>query len=205
MGFQYRQLFHTIFHIGKAVTLFLISGIFIHTSVMFLDYNLITEPLYLNLHEKFVESIFSAPMIPMIAIYGSLSIALYFLWHRAKKALLLANRKEVQKEKVELVLKSMQRLTGILAEHIAIHNVEIMSWVESRKRQGRPVSEKVEKPTRKIAKTLQTLSEISFVFPYTDNRPKDLEDIERVLQGRLDEMTGLRETAGGHEAQTQSH
>ena len=205
MSSRYRQNEHTILQLGKAITLFLISGIFIHTSVMFLDYNIITEPLYLNLHENFVESIFSAPMIPMIAIYGSLSIALYFFWHRAKKALLLANRKEVQKERVELVFKSMQRLTGLLAENIAIHNVEIMSWVESRKRQGRPVSEKVEKPTRKIAKTLQTLSEISFVFPYTDNRPKDLEDIERVLQGRLDEMTGFRETAGRHEAQTQSH
>ena len=205
MGFKHRHSVHRLLQLGKAVTLFLIGGIVTHTLVMFFDYHLIKEPFHLNLHNDFVGSIFSAPMIPMMVTYGIFSIALYFFWGRTKKALRLAYKKEAQSEKVELVLKSMQGLTGILAEHIAIHNVEIMSWVESRKMQGRPVSEKVEKPTMKIAKVLQSLSEISFVFPYTDNRPKDLEDIERVLRGKLDEMTGFLEMEGGHARQAQSH
>jgi hypothetical protein len=75
-----------------------------------------------------------------------------------KKALIFAHKKEVQSEKVELVFKSMQRITGILAEHIATHNTEIMNWVESRKIQGQQVSKKVENPTRKIAKALQSVS-----------------------------------------------
>ncbi len=58
---------------------------------------------------------------------------------------------------------------------------------------------------KEVAKALQSLSEISFVFPYTDNRPKDLEDIERVLQGKLDEETGFLEMEGGHARQTQNH
>lgn len=205
MGFRYRQTVHRILQLGKAITLFLIGGIVTHTLVMFFDYHLIKEPIHLNLHKDFVEGIFSAPMIPMMVTYGIFLIALYFFWGKTKKALLLAYKKEVQSEKVELVLKSMQGLTGILAEHLTIHNVEIMSWIESRKMQGRPVSEKVEKPTKKIAKALQSLSEISFVSPYTAHRPKDLEDIERVLRGKLDEMTGLLEMEGGHARQTQSH
>jgi hypothetical protein len=167
---------------------------------MFFDYYLITESLQLNLHENFIGSIYSAPMVPMMGTYGIFSMALYFFWQRTKKALLLAHKKEVESEKIELVLKSMQRLTGILAEHITAHNVEIISWVESRKRKGRQVSEKVETPTKKIAKALQSLSEISFVFPYSDDRPKDLEDIERVLRCKLDELTGRRETEERNEA-----
>ena len=50
-------------------------------------------------------------------------------------------------------------------------------------------SKKVENSTRKIADTLHSLSEISFVFPYTENRPKNFEDIEKVLRRKLDEMT----------------
>jgi len=86
----------------------------------------------------------------------------------------------------------MQRITAILAEHIATHNSEIMSWVESRKRLNHPVSEKVEKPCRKIAMALESLSEISFVFPYTEKCPGKVGDIEIILRGKLGEPTGSR-------------
>jgi hypothetical protein len=82
----------------------------------------------------------------------------------------------------------MQHITGILAEHIATYNTEIMGWVELMKRQGRPVSEKVANPNIKIAKALQSLSEISFILPYTENRPKNVDDIEKILQGKLGEI-----------------
>ena len=53
-----------------------------------------------------------------------------------------------------------------------------------------PVSEKVEKPCRKIAMALESLSEISFVFPYTEKCPEKVCDIEIILQGKLGEPTG---------------
>ncbi len=95
----------------------------------------------------------------------------------------------METEKTELVLKSMQQLTGILAQHIATHNAQILNWMESKKLLGQQVSEKVENPTRKIAATLHSLSEISFIFPYTENRPKNIEGIEKALRRKLDEMT----------------
>jgi hypothetical protein len=73
-------------------------------------------------------------------------------------------RQITQFDECGAVIKSMQRLTAILAEHIAAHNSEIMSWIEFRKRKGRPVSAKVENPNKKIAKALQSLSEISYLF-----------------------------------------
>jgi hypothetical protein len=43
----------------KLVTAFFVGGIAAHLSVMFLDYYLLTKPLYLNLKENFFNSIFS--------------------------------------------------------------------------------------------------------------------------------------------------
>ena len=184
-----RRPFHTVLHILGAGALFLFGGIIIHTLVMFVDYHFISETLHLKLHEDFVGNIFSAPMVPMMGTYGIFSILLFFSWHRTKKALLFAHRKEVENEKMELVVKFMQRLTGILAEHITTHNVEILNWVESRKKNEQTVPEMVETPAKNIAKALQSLSALSFVSPYTGDRPKDIEDIERVLKDKLNGMT----------------
>ena len=179
--------------IGKLIITFIAGGILVHLLIMFLDYYLMTWPLYLNLHSNFVGSIFSAPMIPMIATYGLFTVATYFLWEKMKKAVLLAREKEIQSEKVGSVLKSMQHMTGMLAEHIATQNSQILNWIELQKAQGRTVSEKVRQPSEKIAETLQSLSEVSFVFPYTENRPKDVGDIESQLKGKLFQIERYRD------------
>ena len=185
-----RQAVHMICRIGKVITMFLIGGIVIHALIMFLDYYLIPTPLYINLRNDFIGSIFSAPMIPMISAYGISLILIYFLWIRSKKALLLAHRRNVQKEKISLYLKSIQRITGILAENVSTHNAEIMNWVQSKQLKGQQVSKKVEKSTQKIAKAMHSLSEISFVFPYTDNNLNDLGDVEEIFRRKLEETTG---------------
>lgn len=185
MKFQDKQRIQFFLVLLKPVVVFMIGSIIMHLIVMFMDYFLLTGPIYLNLRENFSDSIFSIAMLPMMGAYGLFSIITYFMWARMRKALLLAHAEEIKSEKVEAVLKSMQRITGMLAEHIATNNAEIMNWVEFRKMNGRPVSEKIEKPCNKIADALHSLSEISFVFPYTKNRPNDVTDIEKILQDKL--------------------
>ena len=177
-------------YLAKLLIAFVTGGILVHLLIMFLDYYLMTWPLYLNLHENFMGSIFSAPMIPMMAAYGLFSLLTFFLWKKLKKAALLAHEKDIQNEKVNSVLKSMQRMTGMLAEHIAIQNSQILNWIEFQKTRGRTVSEKVQKPSEKIAKALQSLSEISFILPYSDNRVEDPGEIEDLLQGKLFQIDG---------------
>jgi len=193
LKFQLKTPARIFLQIGKSISLFIIGGIGIHTLIMLLDYLLISEPFSLNLHTNFAQSISSLPMFPMMGAYGFLLLALHFFWTKQKEALLLAHQKEIETEKTELVLKSMQRLTGILAQHIATHNAQIMNWVESKKLQGQQVSKKVENPTRKIAGALHTLSEISFVFPYTENRPNSVDDVEKILRTKLDQMSEITE------------
>jgi len=189
MEFQNKQRIQSFLILLKLVAVFMIGSIVMHLIVMFLDYFLLTGPIYLNLRENFSDSMFSIAMLPMMGAYGLFSIVTYSMWARMKKALLLAQAEEIKSEKVEAVLKSMQRITGMLAEHIATHNAEIMNWVEFRKLNGRPVSEKIEKPCNKIANALHSLSEISFIFPYSKNRPYDVAEIEKILQNKLSRRT----------------
>lgn len=189
MRFQQQQIIPMFLRLGKAVIFFFVGGAVVHTITMFLDYYLLNELFHLNWQGNFVSSVFSISMTPMMVIYGISALLMYVIWDRQTRAVLLANSIKVQGEKTEAVLKSMQRLTGILAEHIAVRNTEIINWIETRKKKGQQVSQKVEKPVWEIANVLQSLSAVSFVIPYTDDRAKDVHYIEKLLRSKLDEIS----------------
>jgi hypothetical protein len=189
MDFKNKGSIKVFMFSGKATLVFIAGGIVFHLIVMFIDYFLMIHPFYMDLRNNFAGSIFSEPMVPMIGAYGLLSLGIYLLWEKTKKAVLMVREKEFQRENAEAVLKSMQRLTGILAEHIASQNSEIMSWIEFRKRLGHPVPAKVENPSEQIAKALQSMSEVSFVIPYTENRPANACDFEKILFDKLYEKS----------------
>ena len=176
---------------GKATLVFLSGGIFFHIIVMSIDYYLVIEPFHINLRDNFTGVIFSGPMMPMMAAYGLLSLGIYLLWEKSKTAALVVREKELQKENTEAVLKSMQRLTGIMAEHIASQNSEIISWIEYRKRLGHPVPPEVESPSQQIAKAIQSMSELIFIVPYTDNRPDNACEFEKILFDKLSNITDV--------------
>lgn len=185
MRFRKNRILRFLLGLFKGMAAFVIGSIGAHLIVMFLDYYLLTQPVYLNLRENFVGSIFSGAMLPMMGAYGLFSIFIYSMWGRVKKARRLARAEEIKSQKTEAVLRSMQRITGILGEHIATHNAEIMDWVESRKMNGNPVSEKIEKPCSNIANALHSLSEISFILPYSKDQSLDVAEIEKILQDKL--------------------
>jgi hypothetical protein len=189
LDFQDKGSVEVFMFLGKAILVFFAGAVVFHMVVMVIDYFLMVKPFYMDLRDNFASSLFSEPMMPMMGAYGILSLGIYLLWEKTKKAVLLVREKEFQRENVEAVLKSMQHLTGIMAEHIASHNSEIMSWVEFRKKQGRPVSQKVESSNKKIAIAIQSLSEMSFVYPYAENRPRNLSDIEKELQNKLSDAS----------------
>jgi hypothetical protein len=177
--------------IGKAILVFLSGGLVFHLLVMIIDYFLMIEPFYLNTHENYAGRIFSEPMIPMMATYGLLSLSIYLIWNKAKNAALMVREKELHQEKAEAVLKSLQRFTGILAEHIASQNSEIASWIESRKRSGHRVPQKVEIPSKQIGKAIHSMSELTFIVPYTKNQLLNACEFEKVLFEKLSDTTDV--------------
>ncbi len=188
--FKSKRIANILIFLGKGIFVFGAGSIVFHMIVMVVDYFLMIKPFELNLHENFPGSMFSIPMIPMLVAYGLLSLIIYCLWEKNKKAVLLAREKELKSENFETVLKSMQRLTGLMAEHIASQNSEIMNWIELRKKKGQPVSKKVETSNKNIATALQSLSELSFVYPYTENRPQNVYGFEKELLNKLGDVSG---------------
>jgi hypothetical protein len=174
--------------LAKALIAFIFGGLVVHLLVMFIDHFLMIRPMVLDLRNDFSGAIFSAPMVPMIAAYGLLSLSIFLLWEKKKKALLLAREQKIQREKIDAVLKSMQHMTGLLAEHIARQNAKILSWIELRNEKGKMVSEKVQVPSQKIAGALQALSETSFVARFADNPPENIGEIVGILESRLNEV-----------------
>jgi hypothetical protein len=189
MEFQNKGGVELYIFIGKAILIFLSGGIVFHMIVMIIDYYLMIDPFHISMRENFTGSIFSKPMIPMVGAYGVLSLGTYLLWDKTKNAVLALREKEYQKQNAEAVLKSMQRLTGIMSEHIASQNSEIMGWIEYRKRLGHPVPIKVENSSQQIAKAIQSMSELTFIAPYTDNSPNNPREFEKILIYKLSNIT----------------
>ena len=159
---------------GKAIAAILAGSILVHTAVMAIDFYLVGGPLRFGLETD-------------MGAYGFFSLLVYILWKKLKRTMLLACEKEIQCKKDRETIESLQRITGLLAEYISVHNAEIMKWVEFRKQKGQQVSKRVEEASRKISLALNSLSEIAFVYPFTENPPEYLKELENVLKNNLGE------------------
>lgn len=187
MSHRFQKAAYIFLKTAKAVVVFFVGGIVVHMLVMLIDYYLMPAPFRPHLQHDFIVDIFSVPMIPMMGAYGGCLLAAFILWERMKKALLLAHDKETHKEQAVTALRTLQRITGLLAEHIAAKNAGILQWVETRKKKGRQPPETVVRSSRDIAAALHALAEVSFVYPYSHDFPGDIEGIEEALRHKLNE------------------
>jgi hypothetical protein len=78
-----------------------------------------------------------------------------------------------------------------MAQHIASQNSEIMGWIEYRKRSGHSVPTKVEIPSQQIAKAIQSMSELTFIVPYTDHCPGNSCEFEKILFDKLSDNSDV--------------
>jgi hypothetical protein len=174
---------------GKVLFFTFAAGIGAHFLVMLLEAYLVKSPFMLNFDNDFLGTAFSTPMIPVICAYGIFAVLTYYLWSKMKRALLEAQEIELRAQKEKIVLESTQRLVGVLASHITLHNAEILRWVEYRKSQNKQIPESVERSSRNIASVLETLTEAAFIAPYTKNEdgsePRTIEAIDAALRKRL--------------------
>lgn len=157
---------------GKAIAVVLSGSIVVHTAVMLIDFYLLGLPFRLGLETE-------------MGAYGVLCLFVYLLWKKMKKAMLSACEKEIQCEENRAVIESLQRITGLLAEHIAIHNAEIIKWVKLKKEKGQQVSKRVQQASQGISLALNSLSKIAFVSPFGVDPPEYLNQLEAALKDEL--------------------
>lgn len=117
---------------------------------------------------QYIVQLLSSYLVPLFAGQGVFFLAVYFEWQRKKKALLEAHRIELSRAREEAALQSTQNVVGFISEHVTANNAEILKWVQFRKGQKQQVSERVERASYSIARAMQALTELAFVYPYSE-------------------------------------
>ncbi len=116
---------------------------------------------------QYIAQLLSSYVLPLLAGQAVFFLAVYFEWQRKKKALLEAHRQELNQARQEAALQSTQNMVGFISEHVTANNAEILKWVQFRKGQKQQVSERVERASHSIARAMQALTELAFVYPYS--------------------------------------
>lgn len=139
----------------------------------------------MDLRSDFFGSVLALAMLPMAVTYGTCLLGVYFFWRKAKNALALAYKKDAQRREAEQIVQTMQRLTGILAEHLSSHNAEILLWVENRMQKKGSAPSRIKRSSYKIAEAMKALSEVSFISPYMGKRPLTIDEFETAFIEKL--------------------
>ena len=92
---------------------------------------------------------------------------------------------ELALQKSKAIIHTSQQITTMISENIAAQNAEIIGWIKNKKKKGDTVSATVDKASRTIGSCLHVLSELSFVWPYTDDSPTHADAYLELLANRL--------------------
>lgn len=170
----------------KTTIVFLLGGFTIHLIAMLIDYYFMPTHFIIESERSYLSEIFSPSMLPMLIVYGVGVATVYIFWEKLNAAYKLARTKQIQSQNTLLAIQSLQRMAGILAEHITSHNNEVRHWIESQRTKGRQPPPKIDSASQKISDALLTLSEIAFLYPYTSNSLRSIADLEDNLRCKLE-------------------
>ncbi|MCB1324999.1 MAG: hypothetical protein H7A21_12885 [Spirochaetales bacterium] len=149
--------------------LVLVGSLAMHIFVLTGDY-LLVDRFTIDLKSDFLSAAFSFPMLPVVGAYAFLLAIGVVLWHRASHAIAEAHRVEMELNKQEAVRTALQKLTVSMAESLAVHNAEIVRWIDLQNRRGNQVSDRLVNASRGIGEALANLSRLAFDTGYHDPR-----------------------------------
>lgn len=107
---------------------------------------------------------------------------------RLKKEIKISAENKIIREKEETIIKTSQSICGLIGQHVAAHNSEIIDWVNTRKNSGHQVSDKVDKSSQAIGKNIHILTEMSFYDIYNGNNVLEVDSLMEDLKNRLNNI-----------------
>lgn len=165
-----------------------VVGLLLHFGMVGIEALFIGEPALVDFKNRFWRSAFSFPFLPILLIELVLTTLTLFLWDRLRHTLHEAHKLDMQREQHETRIRTLQRAMALLAQHLAQQNNQILHQIAARREKGQQTSQAIEAASRRISEILHTLSEISFLTPYTENADGEgvdlMVELERRLQAR---------------------
>ncbi len=163
-----------------------VAGLLLHFGMVGVEALMIEEPVLLDFHSRFWRSAFSFPFLPILLMEVGLTALTLVLWNRLRRTLQEAHDLDLQRERHETRIRTLQRAMALMAQHLAEQNNQILRHIAARQEKGQQPPPAIEAASRRVAQILHTLSEVSFGAPSAaDGADVDLiEELERRLQER---------------------
>lgn len=139
----------------------------IHSLVEIISIYVMEKHSVISVDKGFLIHLFSIEVVPNLIAYIVLFAIMFFLYNRIKWMMMILNNHEVKMAHKEGEIESAQQITGVLIEEIAVWNAQIKEWILFRRSKGQEPPAKVEQANQKIEQALKSMSENSFVEPYT--------------------------------------
>jgi hypothetical protein len=161
------------------------AGLTLHFGLVGIDALLAEKPILVDFENRFWRSAFSFPFLPILLMEIGLSTLTLFLWLRLRRMLRQAHELDMQREQYETTVRTLQRVMALLAHHVAHQNNQILDQIASRRGRGQQTPQTIEAASRRIAEILHTVSEVSFVAPYTEGPEGEVLDLVQELERRI--------------------
>ncbi|MGE0392156.1 MAG: hypothetical protein AB7I25_02840 [Vicinamibacterales bacterium] len=173
-----------------------VAGLLLHFGMVGIEALMIGEPVLLAFQSRFWRSAFSFPFLPILLMEVGLTALTLVLWSRLRRTLHEAHDLDLQRERHETRLRTLQRAMALMAHHLAEQNNQILQHIAMRREKGQQPSPAIETASRRVAEILLTLSEVSFVTP--GRTEGDGVDLIEELERRLQERDAARESPGAY-------
>ncbi len=113
-----------------------------------------------------------APLLLLVAV--TLTVILY-LYKKDTKRIMSHIEETGQQEQQVVAIETLQKVSAFIIDHVSRYNAEIKQWIVTKKQKGDMVPQAIEQNSTNIGLTLQRLSELSYVAPYSgmvfDDKP----------------------------------
>ena len=168
-------LVHIFSQFGKNIVIVSVATFFIHFTVKMISLAIIGKDFIENFNSRVFLQVFSLQMLPNLIVFAFLVSAVYYLFIKTRKMIIQLNENEIKVEKEQAVIRTMHKMTGLMAEFISVNNAEIKDWIEVKRRKGQKPPLKVINANEKISKVLEAMTKVSFVLPYIDLENNNLD------------------------------
>jgi|GEM_PF-1485504 len=143
--------------------------------------------------QKMVLQLLTIAIIPDMITYTALVGFGYYFMKRNHKLQAERNEKNMEIERRQASYDTAQKMTGLMIEVIGGYNNQIKEWIYKRNQKGQQPPQKVEHASTMIGKSLQALTEFSYLMPYIESNEPSLDSVIEDMRIQLKSSGEVRQ------------
>jgi len=143
--------------------------------------------------QKMVLQLLTIAIIPDMITYTALVGFGYYFMKRNHKLQAERNEKNMEIERRQASFDTAQKMTGLMIEVIGGYNNQIKEWIYKRNQKGQQPPQKVEHASTMIGKSLQALTEFSYLMPYIESNEPSLDSVIEDMRIQLKSSGEVRQ------------